>query len=202
MILPVLLYVCLSWLLSQPNVTCGHLSLSICRPCVRCVWTGWRTWSSCAATAPASCAGTEWANAPSAARPSNVASSSTRRPPQTLYSAPPTPAKPQSHQLLLLDHPRTTRSASQGRSQMSYWYNKCSFNGLAVFRWIFCYKTSKKKYIYIYMNQLVLSSCDLTAARKTLASQVLLFYHFSPVPFSFLSFSLFLLETSFLLSGR
>lgn len=47
------------------------------RPCVRCVWTGSRTWSSCAATAPASCVGTEWASVPSAARPSNGASSST-----------------------------------------------------------------------------------------------------------------------------
>lgn len=48
------------------------------RPCVLCAWTGWRTWSSCAATEPASCAGIEWASVPSAARPSNAAYSSTR----------------------------------------------------------------------------------------------------------------------------
>lgn len=52
--------------------------LLVCRPCVRCAWTGWRTWSSCAATEPASCAGIEWASVPSAARPSNAAYSSTR----------------------------------------------------------------------------------------------------------------------------
>lgn len=54
-------------------------SPSTCRPCVLCVSTGWRTWSSCAATAPASCAGTEWASAPSAAKPSSAESSCTRR---------------------------------------------------------------------------------------------------------------------------
>lgn len=56
------------------------------RPCARCVWTDWRTWSSCVAMAPASCVGTEWANAPSAARPSSVASSCTRPSERTLSS--------------------------------------------------------------------------------------------------------------------
>lgn len=72
------------------------------RPCVRCVWTGWRTWSSCAATAPASCVGTEWASAPSAARPSSAASSSTRHPPQTL-----------SFSLFLLLNPTPTTPANK-----------------------------------------------------------------------------------------
>lgn len=56
------------------------MSPCVRRPCVRCVWTGWRTWSSCVAMAHASCAGTEWASAPSAARPSSAASSSTSSP--------------------------------------------------------------------------------------------------------------------------
>lgn len=63
---------------------------SLCRPCVPSAWTGWRTWSSCAATAPASCAGTEWASAPSAAKPLNVESSSTK--PQSRYCASPPPS--------------------------------------------------------------------------------------------------------------
>lgn len=85
-----------------PNDGC---SASPCRPCVPSVWTGWRTWSSCAATAPASCAGTEWASAPSAAKPSNVESSST---------------EPRSHGPPLPDHPDAVRSASRGRPQVSY----------------------------------------------------------------------------------
>lgn len=82
--------------LSQQNMTCDRFSSSICRPCVRCVWTGWRTWSSCAAMAPASCVGTEWASVPSAARPSNAASSSTRRPPPPIDSLSYTRPRPQS----------------------------------------------------------------------------------------------------------
>lgn len=114
----------LKWLYHNKAWTVIHFVTSVCRPCVRCVWTGWRTWSSCVATAPASCVGTEWASAPSAARPSSAASSSTRPTPHTpqnthtdtfylsllLKPTPTTPAKPQSHQLLLLllDHPHST----------------------------------------------------------------------------------------------
>lgn len=70
---------------------------------------------------------------------------------------------------------------------MSYSTQQMLFNGLVVFRWIFRYKT-RRKYELTCISVL-LSSCVLTAARKTLASQALLFSHFITAPFSFLSFS-------------
>lgn len=109
---PTLIYHCLRW---RPSA--DRCSACPRRPCVPSVWTGWRTWSSCAATAPASCAGTEWASAPSAAKPSNVESSSTRRffPQHTSC-----PAEPRSHGPPRPDHPDAVPSASQGRPQVSY----------------------------------------------------------------------------------
>lgn len=132
-------------------------SASPCRPCVPSVWTGWRTWSSCAATAPASCAGTEWASAPSAAKPSNVESSSTRRLPQHTSC----PAEPRSHVPPLPDHPDAVRSASQGRPQVSYSTPQmlclCS-DGFS------CYRArGKDERTHL---------CDLTASTKTLWSPV------------------------------
>lgn len=127
------------------------------RPCVRCAWTGWRTWSSCAAMAPASCAGTEWASAPSAARPLSAASSSTRDPktfffffllslsleahPDHARNATTTPAaaaaaRPSSQ------HPS---QPAKGVLRCLILHNKCSLNGLIVLWWNFCYKTRKKK---------------------------------------------------------
>lgn len=103
-----------SWILISGRVprraNADGCSASPCRPCVPSVSTGWRIWSSCAATAPASCAGTEWASAPSAAKPSNVESCSTRRLPQRTSC----PAEPRSHGPPLPDHPDAVRSASQG----------------------------------------------------------------------------------------
>lgn len=107
----VLIYGRLRW---RPDT--DRCPASPCRPCVPSAWTGWRTWSSCAATAPASCAGTEWASAPSAAKPSNVESSSTRRLPQRTSC----PAEPGSQGPVLPDHPDAVRSASKGRPQVSY----------------------------------------------------------------------------------
>lgn len=103
-----------SWILISGRVprraNADGCSASPCRPCVPSVSTGWRIWSSCAATAPASCAGTEWASAPSAAKPLNVESCSTRRLPQRTSC----PAEPRSHGPPLPDHPDAVRSASQG----------------------------------------------------------------------------------------
>lgn len=114
------------------------------RPCARCVWTGWRTWSLCAATAPASCAGTEWASAPSAARPSSAASSSTRAPETLLLRKPKqtTSNLPQLHQLLLLDHPHSTRVRQPRASS-----NVLLFTANALLTAVMesCYKKNKNK---------------------------------------------------------
>lgn len=56
------------------------LCLICSRPCARFVWIVWRTWSSCAAMAHASCAATAWASAPSAGRLSRGESCCTRAP--------------------------------------------------------------------------------------------------------------------------
>lgn len=185
--------------LSQ-NMTHDRFSSSVCRPCVRCVWTGWRTWSSCAAMAPASCVGTEWASAPSAARLSNAASSSTRSPPPqlTLY---PTPdhARKATVTPAAAAWPSSHHSISQPRALSNVLLDTTNAFCLVVFRWIFHYKT-RRKYELTCISVL-LSSCVLTAARKTLTSQVLLFSHFSHCPLLLsVNFTYFYLicETSFL----
>lgn len=136
------------------------------RPCARCVWTGWRTWSLCAATAPASCVGTEWASAPSAARPSSAASSSTRAPETLLLCKPKqtTSNLPQLHQLLLLDHPHSTR-VRQPRASSNVLFFTANALLMAVME--FCYKTKK-----IHKLTLIRSCCFLSwrQAWKMLAS--------------------------------